>query len=70
MTPEEYEKYKRANAEFIEKHKDADLLEYDLRDADGGGEILRAVYHSPALKRANEIEACLTAFFKAAGIEI
>ena len=65
MTPEEYIAYKKANYAFIEKHLSADLLEFDKRDADGnGGEILRAIYHSPALKRAKEIDEYMMEFFR------
>ena len=66
MTREELNQYQQANGDFIEKHKDADLLEYDLYDPLNGkvGEILRAVYLSPAKKRADEIDACLTEFFR------
>jgi hypothetical protein len=66
MTLEELNQYQQLNRDFIEKHKGADLLEYDVYDAhDGsGGEILRAIYLSPAKKRADEIDACLTEFFR------
>jgi hypothetical protein len=66
MTREELNQYQQANRDFIEKHQGADLLEYDVYDAQNGsgGEILRAIYLSPAKKRADEIDACLTEFFK------
>jgi hypothetical protein len=71
MTREELNQYQQLNRDFIEKHKGADLLEYDLYDPLNGkvGEILRAVYLSPAKKRADEIDACLKDFFKAVAEE-
>ena len=66
MTREELNQYQQLNRDFIEKHKGADLLEYDVYDAHNGsgGEILRAIYLSPAKKREDEIDACLTEFFR------
>jgi hypothetical protein len=65
MTREELNQYQQLNRDFIEKHKGADLLEYDLPDESGlPGVILRAVYLSPAKKRADEIDACLTELFR------